>query len=159
MYAYIKQRSQFRQNNLHLMCVRAGVCVCVSLFLKSLATHLDSYNLSTPSITGICSSICIYTMYSTCIQVSIKLSCMFRLIILSSSFSLTLCRYLQHFISLLIVYVYNVQVSIRNRFYFNLAILELFFVFFLSQFSFFTLVYLSGLHSYQFECGFRLFIK
>lgn len=32
-----------------------GVCD-----LKSLATHLDSYNLSTPSITGICSSICIY---------------------------------------------------------------------------------------------------
>lgn len=137
MYAYIKQRSQFRQNNLHLMCVRAGVCVCcVSLLLTFLATHLDSYNLSTPSITGICSSICIYSIYSTCIQVSIKLSCMFRLT-LSSSFSLTLCRYLQHFISLLIVYVYNVQVSIRNRFYFNLAILELFFVFFLSQFSFF----------------------
>lgn len=120
MYAYIKQRSQFRQNNLHLMCVRAGVCVSVCVILISLATHLDSYNLSTPSITGICSSNCIQYIYSTCIQVSIKLSCMFRLIILSSSsssLSLTLCRYLQRFISLLIVYVYNVQVSIRNRIY------------------------------------------
>lgn len=116
MYAYIKQRSQFRQNNLHLMCDRAGVCVCVSVFLKTLATHLDSYNLSTPSITGICSSICIYSIYSTCIQVSIKLSCMFRLIILSSSFSLTLCRYVQRFISLLIVYVYNVQALLEIDF-------------------------------------------
>lgn len=122
--------------------------------LKFLATHLDSYNLSTPSITGICSSICIYRLYICCMYiVSIKLSCIFRL----THIIFLLARYVQRFISLLIVCIHIcMQISVKIQIFITLSNFGVVFCVF-CFFFLFVFFYLSGLHSYQFECGFRLY--
>lgn len=118
--------------------------------LKFLATHLDSYNLSTPSITGICSSICIYRFIYMLHVYSQYKTILYLQAYTYNLLARSLCTTFHFTTNRMYTYMY-VDLSKDLDFYYTQQFWSCFLCFF------FVFFYLSGLHSYQFECGFRLY--